>query len=218
MVQLHKFKTLIDLLSYFKDEQICREYLAKIRWSGNVQCPHKDCLNDKCFTYSDGIRYKCAKCERQFSVKVNTIFHDSKIPLVKWYASIYLITSHKKGISSLQLAKDVGVTQKTAWYILHRVRFTLGIKGDVEKLKGKIEADETFIGGEEINKHKSAKHLQQYVDESVFRYNTRKMNESNRFDAMLNQMTCRLTYQNLIANGNSGNNNQMETKQGAFSF
>lgn len=328
MVLLRKFKTLLDLLSYFKDEQVCREYLAQIRWNGNVQCPYSDCHHDKCFTYSDGIRYKCAKCEKQFSAKVGTIFHDSKIPLQKWYAAIYLITSHKKGISSLQLAKDIGVTQKTAWFVLHRVRFTLGIKGDVEKLQGKIEADETFIGGEESNKHKhkrtagtqgrsmktksavagvlsrggevrakkvddtsgyylkpfvisnvefgatlntdehngykglaqlfkhkhvqhsageyvqgdchtnglegfwsllkrsltgiyhsvSAKHLQQYVDESVFRYNTRKMNESNRFDTMLNQIACRLTYKSLIANGNSGNNNQMETQQGTFSF
>lgn len=328
MVLLRKFKTLLDLFSYFKDEQVCREYLAQIRWNGNVQCPYEDCLHDKCCTYSDGIRYKCAKCERQFSVKVGTIFHDSKISLAKWYAAIYLITSHKKGISSLQLAKDIGVTQKTAWFILHRVRFTLGIKGDVEKLKGKIEADETFIGGNEKNKHKSkrtegtqgrsvktksavagvvsrggdvrvkkvddtsgyylkpfviknvefgatlhtdehlgykglaqvfkhqhvhhgageyvlgdchtntmegfwsllkrglmgiyhsvsAKHLQQYLDEFVFRYNTRDMNESNRFDAMLNQMAVRLTYQSLIANGSTGRNNQMEAKQGAFSF
>lgn len=328
MVLLRKFKTLLDLFAYFKDDQICREYLAQIRWNGNVQCPYEDCLHDKCCTYSDGKRYKCAKCERQFTVKVGTIFHDSKISLQKWYAAIYLITSHKKGISSHQLAKDIGVTQKTAWYVLHRVRFTLGIKGDVEKLKGKIEADETFIGGEEKNKHKSkrtegtqgrsiktksavagvlerggqvrakkidgtrgyylkpfviknvefgselhtdehlgykglaqvfkhqhvqhsageyvigdchtnglegfwsllkrglmgiyhsvsAKHLQQYLDEFVFRYNTRNMNESNRFDAMLNQMAVRLTYQSLIANGDSGNNRQMEAQQGTLGF
>lgn len=328
MVLLRKFKTLLDLFAYFKDDQICREYLAQIRWNGNVRCPYEDCLHDKCCTYSDGKRYKCAKCERQFTVKVGTIFHDSKISLQKWYAAIYLITSHKKGISSHQLAKDIGVTQKTAWFVLHRVRFTLGIKGDVEKLKGKIEADETFIGGEEKNKHKSkrtegtqgrsiktksavagvlerggqvrakkidgtrgyylkpfviknvefgselhtdehlgykglaqvfkhqhvqhsageyvvgdchtnglegfwsllkrglmgiyhsvsAKHLQQYLDEFVFRYNTRNMNESNRFDAMLNQMAVRLTYQSLIANGDSGNNRQMEAKQGTLGF
>ncbi len=95
----------------------------------------------------------CPKCERQFSVRVGTIFEDSKISLQKWYAAIYLITSHKKGISSLQLGRDIG--QKSSWYLLHRVRTSLGLGAATEKLSGTVEADETFIGGQEKNKHAS---------------------------------------------------------------
>jgi len=154
MVNLQKFKTLVDLLTYFESEQVCREYLSLIRWPQGVICPHQDCGNNKVFSFSNGKLYKCAKCKKQFSVKAGTIFHDTKIPLQKWYAAIYLITSHKKGISSVQLSKDIGVTQKTAWYMNHRVRHSLG--WDVEeKLSGTIEADETFMGGKEGNKHKS---------------------------------------------------------------
>ena len=131
----------MSLLTYFKDEQVCREYLAQIRWSGKPICAYKDCGHDKVFTYTNGKIYKCAKCKRQFSVRVGTIFEDSKIPLQKWYAAIYLITAHKKGISSLQLHRDLGVTQKTAWYLLHRVRTTLGLntgKGKRERASKRI--------------------------------------------------------------------------------
>jgi transposase-like protein len=156
MVTLQKFKTLLDLLIYFKEEQVYRDYLEYIRWQGKLICPYNDCKHDHINKYKDGKRYKCAKCNRQYSVRVGSIFEDSKVPLQKWFAAIYLITSHKKGISSLQLHRDIGVTQKTAWYMLHRVRHSLGIdKG--EKLSGVIEADETFIGGKEANKHESKK-------------------------------------------------------------
>ena len=113
-MNLQKFNTLIDLLTYFNGEQVCREYLELVRWSGKLECPYKDCGHDKVFKYSNGKAYKCDKCKRQYSVKVGTIFEDSKVPLQKWFAAIYLITSHKKGISSLQLHRDLGVTQKTA--------------------------------------------------------------------------------------------------------
>jgi transposase-like protein len=154
-MNLAKFNTLIDLLTYFKDEQVCREHLEVSRWGVNLTCPYKDCLHNKVFKYTDGKRYKCAKCERQYSVRVGTIFEDSKIPLSKWFAAIYLITSHKKGISSIQLHKDIGVTQKSAWFMLHRIRHGLGLNTGSEKLTGTIEADETFMGGKERNKHKS---------------------------------------------------------------
>lgn len=155
MVALQKFSNLMQLFSYFKDEQVCREYLATIRWEGQPVCPYKECGHDKVFKFSNGKVYKCAKCRKKFSVRVGTIFEDSKIPLQKWFAAIYLITSHKKGISSLQLHRDLGVTQKTAWFMLHRVRHTFGFNVPSEKLKGTCEADETFMGGMEKNKHKS---------------------------------------------------------------
>src|SRR5476651_664742 len=103
MVALQKFTNLMQLFSYFKDEQICRNYLETIRWNGNIICPYADCKHDHVMKFGNGKVYKCSKCRKQFSVRVGTIFEDSKISLQKWFAAIYLITSHKKGISSLQL-------------------------------------------------------------------------------------------------------------------
>jgi hypothetical protein len=95
----------------------------------------------------------CKGCKKQFSIKVGTIFEDSKIGLHKWFMAIYLITSHKKGIASAQLARDIAVTQKTAWFMLHRLRHAAETKSFNAPLKGQVEADETYIGGKERNKH-----------------------------------------------------------------
>jgi transposase-like protein len=154
MIELNKFTNLIELLTYFKDEKVCARYLEKLRWEKkNYTCPYDGCHHDKVFKYSNGKVYKCSKCQRQFSIRVGTIFEGSKISLKKWFAAIYLVTSHKKGISSAQLAKDVGVTQKTAWFMLHRIRKALGLHQSGDKLDGICEADETYIGGLEKNKH-----------------------------------------------------------------
>ena len=308
MIILQKFNNLVQLFTYFNNEQVCRDYLEQIRWNGNITCPYEDCKHDKVFKYSNGKVYKCDKCKKQFSVRVGTMFEGSKISLQKWFAAIYLITSHKKGISSLQLHKDLGLTQKTAWFMLHRVRHSLGLNNQPSgKLEGTCEADETYIGGQEKNKHQSKKtkgtqgrslktkipvvgiikrggelranvvdgasgeilkkfihenlevgnplntdewlgykglskifdhnvvkhnskeyvkgdihtntiegfwailkrgimgiyhsmsrkHLQRYVDEFVFRYNTRGFSESYRFDYVLNNINNRLTYKEL---------------------
>lgn len=124
MTTLHKFSNLLNLLIYFKDEQVCLDYLETIRWNRSLQCPYKNCEGDKIFRCANH-KYKCAKCKRVYSVKVGTIFEGSKLPLQKWYVGIYLITAHKKGISSLQLSRDLSITQKSAWFLLHRVRFSL---------------------------------------------------------------------------------------------
>jgi transposase-like protein len=315
MIALHKFHNIIELSNYFNDDMVCRNYLEQIRWQDKLKCPYKDCLHDKVFKFSNGKTYKCAKCRRRYSVTVGSIFEDTKIPLQKWFAAIYLITSHKKGISSLQLGKDITVSQKTAWFMLHRLRHSLNQNMSADKLSGTIEADETFMGGAEGNKHKnkrtentqgrsvktksavagvierggelraekiedtsgknlrpfvaknvqfgaklmtdewlgykglaqgfqhkyvkhnegeyvfgdihtnsmegfwsllkrgvngiyhsiSSKHLQNYIDEYVFRYNTRRMTEDYRFDYMLNSINTRLTYKALIADKNAGN-------------
>lgn len=335
MIQLQKFKNLVDLLTYFSSEQVCREYLEIIRWEGILECPYNNCNGGHISKFTDGKRYKCPTCQRTYSVKVGTIFEGTKIPLRKWYAGIYLITSHKKGISSCQLAKDLGVTQKTAWYMNHRVRHSLGMEPE-GKLSGVVEADETFVGGLEGNKHKSkrkegtqgrsvqtktpvagvierggkirakqvpdttgsnlrkfvyenvergsqlhtdewwgykgleklfghsvikhkeneyvngdchtntlegfwslfkrgiigiyhsmsSKHLQKYIDEFVFRYNTRQLTESDRFDFMLSNIASHLPYKKLISNDKREikwfnpivSNQWVEAKQCSFGF
>jgi len=150
---LDTFKNLTELLQYFKDEATCREYLAQKRWGGKPTCPY--CKHDKVYNIENGKRYKCAnpKCYKKFSVTVNSIFEDTNISLQKWFTAIYLCTSHKKGISSIQLAKDIGVSQKTAWHLEHRIREMLKVKEPIV-LKGTVEADETYVGGKESNKHK----------------------------------------------------------------
>lgn len=146
-----KYNSLIEVMRAFSDKSVCEAHLEKLRWNGKPVCPHCSAKNP----YKTNRGYKCRnkECHKKFSVTVGTFFENTNIPLSKWFVAMYLITSHKKGISSLQLAKDIEVTQKTAWFILHRIREML--KGNFsELLEGTIEADETFIGGQNKNRHK----------------------------------------------------------------
>jgi len=138
-------------MMHFSDKETCKSYLAEMRWSNGITCPH--CSHYKIYTMKNN--YKCAGCRKQFSVTKGTIFENSPIPLQKWFAAIWLITSHKKGISSLQLHRDIGVTQKTAWFMLHRLRNCFGIED--EKLENTVEADETYVGGKNKDRHESKK-------------------------------------------------------------
>ena len=148
---LRDFDSLFELLDYFIDEKVCEEYLSVLRWNGEEECPY---CGSKKVSHLKGKtkRYKCYSCRKQFSVKVGTIFHDTKISLRKWFVAIYLVTAHKKGISSHQLARDLKVTQKTAWFVLQRIRETY--KPASDKFSNEVEIDETYIGGKEKNKHR----------------------------------------------------------------
>ena len=160
------FKNLIELNDYFKEEKTCYEFLAQKIWAnGEPVCPH--CDNTKVYTTKsrsvkpskkDIPEYRCAnkECTKKFTATVGTIFQASKIPLRTWYACIFLITTSKKGISSLQLAAQLGITQKTAWFINHRIR-EMFKETAPEMLKGIVEVDETFVGGKNNNRHKNKK-------------------------------------------------------------
>ncbi len=148
-----EFDSLAQFLEVFGTEDACRDYLTKIIWQNGAYCPH--CGSKRIYHFSNGHVHKCAKCRKQFSIKVGTIFEDSKIPLKKWFMAIYLITCHKKGISSLQLSRDLGITQKTAWFMLQRLRYAMKTQEFAKPLDGIVEIDETYVGGLQKYKHKN---------------------------------------------------------------
>ena len=298
-----EFNTIPDLLQAFPDEQSCIDQLELLRWGGQVISPFNS--TSKVYKCANN-RYRCKETGKYFNVRTSTLFDNTKVNLQKWFLAIWLVTSHKKGISSIQLSKDIGVTQKTAWFMLQRIRNCFGFDND-NNLSNEVEVDETYVGGKNKNRHNvnkkekaqgrsnkdkapvlgmierggklnakcvddvsvktltkeivdyvnnatvysdewlgynalkriydhqfikhgagqyvngrihtntiegfwsllkrgivgiyhftSVKHLQKYVDEFVFRYNTRNNNEQQRFNLLLSNTEHHLTYQELI--------------------
>jgi len=149
-----EFKSVIELVKAFPTQEICIKHLEQLRWNGDVVSPFD--ATSKVYKCA-GNKYKCKNTGKYFNVCTSTLFDNTKIELPTWFLAIYLITGHKKGISSLQLAKDLNVTQKTAWFMNHRIRNCFGIE-DVEnggeKMGGEgvvVEVDETYIGGKVKN-------------------------------------------------------------------
>lgn len=152
---LKHFDSLFDLMDAFPDEQACVDHLRSIRWRDGAFCPH--CGGLRVYTFADRKTFKCGDCRARFSIKVGTIFEDTKLPLRKWFMAIWLITNHPKGIASTTLAKDLKITQKSAWFVLHRLRHAAATPSFNAPLDGTIEADTTYVGGKEKNKHADKK-------------------------------------------------------------
>lgn len=147
------FNSLFELFSAFPDEQSCIDHLEKLRWGGVVVSPFDH--TSKVYKCKDN-KYRCKNTGKYFNVKTNTLFDGTKIELRKWFAAIWIVTSHKKGISSYQLSRDIDVTQKTAWFMLQRIRNCFGIENNND-LNNTVEMDETYVGGKNKNRHADKK-------------------------------------------------------------
>ena len=152
-------KTLQHAIQYFSDEQTCIDAVASMRWPNGPACPH--CAAKEPYYLATQKRWKCRACRRQFSVKVGTIFEDSPIPLQKWLPALWLLVNAKNGVSSYEIHRALGLSQKSAWFVLHRLRLVLKRKDLGWKLGGNdagpVEVDETFIGGLKKNMHADKK-------------------------------------------------------------
>jgi transposase-like protein len=147
-------ETLLGAITYFADVDVATMFVAGLRWQNGVTCPH--CDGKECPYVASRRIWQCKGCRKQFSVKVGSIFEDSPIPLSKWLPAMWMLVNCRNGVSSYEIARDLGVTQKTAWFMLHRLRLAIQAKS-FDKMNGTIEVDETFIGGKARNMHQSKK-------------------------------------------------------------
>lgn len=145
------FDSFISLMDAFPDERSCVNYLRAIRWRNFEFCPHCKC--NKIYHFSDQKTFKCGECKSRFSVKVGTIFEDTKLPLRKWFMAIWMITNHPKGVASTTLAKELKITQKSAWFIMRRLRYAARTSSFAAPLNDTVERDAAFMGGKEKNMH-----------------------------------------------------------------
>jgi transposase-like protein len=139
-------QTLMEAICHFSDPEVAFNFMVQLRWPDGVKCPRCGSADVRPIATRKTWECKCCATKKQFSVRVGTIFEDSPLPLDKWLAAIWMIANAKNGVSSYEVHRAIGVTQKTAWFMLQRIRLAMQ-SGTFEKLKGEVEADETLVGG-----------------------------------------------------------------------
>jgi len=154
-VKFNENSGLLDAIRYFSDPMVCLNAVSKAKWPNGPECPR--CQGKKLSFLKTRLMWTCLACRKQFSVKVGTIFEDSAIGLDKWLTAMWLLTNCKNGVSSYEVARALSITQKSAWFMLQRIRFAQHT-GSIRKMSGTVEADETFIGGAArfMHRHKRA--------------------------------------------------------------
>ena len=146
-------ETLIEAVRYFSDLSTCNAYMRRIKWPrGRITCP--ECGSDRIGEIKSRHLPRCKECRKQFSHKVGTIFEDSPLGLDKWFVAVWCIANARNGISSHELGRAIGVTQKTAWFMLHRIRLAMECES-FDKFDGPVEADTSYVGGKADNMHKA---------------------------------------------------------------
>jgi transposase-like protein len=175
---MEKPKTLQQAIRYFADEQVCIDTVAALRWPEGPVCPA--CGHKEHYYLKTQKRWKCKDCHKQFSVKLGTIFEDSPVPLDKWLTALWMLVNCRNGASSYEVARTVGITQKSAWFVLHRLRLALQ-EGTLAPLGGQgkeMEADETFIGGKPKNMHKKRQAELKWFRNAPMKGDTRLLNKT----------------------------------------
>ena len=147
--------SLLEIVKQFDTEEKAEAWFIEQRWPNGVACPKCGSVNVAIITNRKPAPFRCRDCRKHFSVKTDTVLHSSNLPLSKWAIGFYLYMTNLKGVSSMKLHRDLGITQKAAWHMAHRIRETLAVTGG--KFAGPVEVDETYIGGKEGNKHQSKK-------------------------------------------------------------
>src|SRR5438105_4189217 len=147
---LNRFSGLTQAIKHFSDPMICLETVSEAKWPKGPECPR--CQSKRLSFLKTRLTWTCLQCRKQFSVKVGTIFEDSPIGLDKWMVAMWMLANCKNGVSSYEIGRALEVTQKSAWFMLHRIRYAQH-HGTIDKMNGTIEADETFIGGKARNMH-----------------------------------------------------------------
>jgi transposase-like protein len=138
--------TLLDAVATFADKQVAHDYFVAVRWPNGIACPRQGCGSAGVAAIANRNAWRCRECDRQFTAKVGTVFEDSPIGFDKWLPAMWMLSACRNGVSSCEIARHLNVTQKTAWFMLHRLRLAMKTE-TFEKLAGEVEADETFVGG-----------------------------------------------------------------------
>ena len=143
--------SLYEFFQQFPDEDSATRFFEQRRWPNGLACPHCGSIEVATIECGKPMPFRCRDCRKHFSVRTGTVLGESKLPLHKWLMAIYMLHTARKGVSSIQMAKELGVTQKTAWFLDHRIREAMKFRGGL--FSGEIEVDEAYIGGKEKNKH-----------------------------------------------------------------